>query len=80
MDAPTTVRFRVRDLIYPHPLEVLLKMFPDLHVEGEVAGRTNDGDKPFLLVRLKELPYPVIVPLAKAEFADEVAPGPDSRK
>jgi hypothetical protein len=67
------VRFRITDLIHPHPARVLLELFRDLRLEGEVADQTNDGDTPFLVVRVDGLSETVIVPLDKTQPPEPAA-------
>jgi len=77
-DAPPktgqTVRFVVSDLVHPHPARVLMELFEQLRLEGEVAAETTDGEARYLVVRVEGLADPVIVPLNKTQPAD--APGP----
>jgi hypothetical protein len=77
-DAPPktgqTVGFALSDLVHPHPANVVMELFQNLHLEGEVAAETSDGETTFLVVRVKGLAEPVIVPLHKTRPAD--APGP----
>jgi hypothetical protein len=76
---PKKVRFRISDLIHPNPAHVLLEMFRDLDIEGEVAAGTSDGEAPFLVVRVPGLSHPVIVPLDKTRPAEPAACGPAAR-
>jgi hypothetical protein len=73
-DAPPktgqTVRFVVSDLVHPHPARVLMEMFQNLSLEGEVAAETTDGEASYLVVRVKGLADPVIVPLTKTQLAE----------
>jgi len=61
------VRFRVADLIHPHPARVLLELFQELHLDGEIVEQTNDGAALFLIVRVPGLSESVIVPLDKTQ-------------
>ncbi len=63
------VRFRIADLIHPHPGRVLLELFQHRTLEGEVAAETSDGEAPYLIVRVAGLNEPVIVPLHKTQPA-----------
>ena len=76
---PRTVRFLVSDLVHPHPSRVLMEMFEHLGLEGEVAAQTTDGETPHLIVRVKGLAEPVIVPLNKAQPADPASCASASR-
>jgi hypothetical protein len=62
-----TVRFRVCDLIHPPPARVLLEMFQNYCIEGEVAAVTTDGEASFFVVRVSGVTDPVIVPLDKTQ-------------
>jgi hypothetical protein len=70
-----TVRIRVGDVVHPRPLQVLLELFRQLSLEGEVVAATTDGSTPYFVVRVRGLSEPVIVPLAKtfASCDDEAA-------
>jgi hypothetical protein len=70
---PRKVRFVVTSLIHPHPERVLLELFRDHELEGEVEALTDDGEAPFLVVRVAGLREPVIVPLGKTRPAEAVA-------
>jgi hypothetical protein len=76
---PRKVRFRISDLIHPHPAHVLLEMFQNLTIEGEVAAGTSDGEEPFLVVRVPGLRQPVIVPLDRTRPAEPAACDPAAR-
>lgn len=71
-----TVRFRVGDAVHPRPVQILLELFRQLCLEGEVVASTTDGGTPYLVVRVSGLSEAVIVPLAKTltECDDEPAP------
>ena len=69
------VRFLVGDVIHPRPVEILLKLFANYLLEGEVVAETSDGYKPFLVVRVPGLAEAVIVPVANTT-AQELAPDP----
>jgi len=73
--AQNRVRFLAGDVIHPRPVEVLLKLFADYPIEGEVVAETSDGRTPFLLVRVRGLTEAVIVPVTKTT-APELAPNP----
>jgi hypothetical protein len=66
---PKKVRFLVTDLVHPHPAQVLMELFQDLQLEGEVAVGTTDGEAPYLIVRVAGLSEPVIVPLDRTRCA-----------
>jgi hypothetical protein len=61
------VRFRVTDLVHPHPARALLELFRELDLEGEVTAETSDGEAPYLVVRVPGLSDAVIVPLEKTQ-------------
>ena len=65
--APQTVQFLVTDLIHPHPARVLLEMFRHHRLEGEVAARTTDGQRAYVVVRVPGMAEPVIVPLDRTQ-------------
>jgi len=44
----------------------LLELFRELSLEGEVAARTDDGNAPYLVVRVAGVADPVILPVEKA--------------
>jgi len=77
---PKAVRFLVSDLVHPHPARVLLELFQQLTLEGEVAAATTDGAMPYFVVRVPGLAEPVIVPRAKTQVAElaACAPAPGS--
>ncbi len=66
---PRKVRFLISDLIHPHPARVLMELFEDLVLEGEVAAATDDGEVPYLVVRIAGVSEPVIVPLDRTRPA-----------
>jgi hypothetical protein len=67
-----TVRFRVGDVVHPRPVQVLLELFRQLCLEGEVVAATTDGSTPYLVVRVRGLSEPIIVPLGKtSDFFDD---------
>jgi hypothetical protein len=75
--AQNRVRFLVGDVIHPRPVEVLLKLFADYPLDGEVVAETSDGHTPYLVVRVQGLAEAVIVPVTKATApAPELAPNP----
>jgi hypothetical protein len=61
---PTHVQFLVRDIIHPHPVEVLCELYQHNQLEGEVIATTDDGRQPngYLVVRVPNVSEPVIVP------------------
>ncbi len=63
----TTVRFLVRDIIHPHPVEVLYELYEKDCLQGEVIALTDDGQEPegFMVVQVRGLREPVIVPAGK---------------
>jgi hypothetical protein len=65
----------VGDVVHPRPVQVLTELFRDLSLEGEVVASTTDGQTTYVVVRVADLPEPVIVPLAKtaAFFEDDGA-------
>jgi hypothetical protein len=69
----TTVRFRVGDVVHPCPVQVLMELFRDLSLEGEVVTVTTDGVMLYLVVRVAGLPEALIVPWEKtsAFFEDD---------
>lgn len=74
----TTVRFLVRDVIHPRPTQVLMELFRNLDLEGEVVAETTDGEARFLVVRVPRLSEAVIIPLARAQpVCTAILPGPD---
>jgi hypothetical protein len=75
--AAQVVRFLVTDLVHPPPARVLMEMFQQLRLEGEVAAATSDGRTSFLVVRIAGLADPVIVPLDKTQSVDH-APCPSA--
>jgi hypothetical protein len=75
---PPLVRFQVCDLIHPHPAQVLLELFHDHSLEGEVAAVTTDGETPYLVVRVAGLAEPIIVPRNRTQFVEGAACGPPS--
>ncbi|HKI30883.1 MAG TPA: hypothetical protein VKA46_03385 [Gemmataceae bacterium] len=77
---PKMVRFRVADLIHPHPARVLMELFEGLNLEGEVAAGTTDGETPYLVVRVAGLADPVIVPLDKTQPAEPASCGLSRRR
>ncbi len=77
---PKKVRFLVADLIHPHPARVLVEMFQNLDLEGEIAAATTDGEAPFLVVRVPGLSEPVIVPLDKTRPVEPAGCGPAPRR
>jgi hypothetical protein len=76
---PRKVRFLITDLIHPHPARVLLELFRDHELEGAVEARTNDGEAPFLVVRVPGLKEAVIVPLDRTRPAEAAACAPITR-
>ena len=76
---PKKVRFLVTDLIHPHPARVLAELFRDLDLEGEVAASTDDGEAPFLVVRIAGVSEPVIVPLDKVRPVEPAGCAPAAR-
>ncbi len=66
-----TVRFRVTDLIHPPPARVLLEMFQNYCIEGEVAAVTTDGEVSYFVVRVNGVTDPVIVPLDKTQPVED---------
>ncbi len=70
-----TVRFRVGDVVHPRPVQVLMEMFRQLDLEGQVVASTTDGQTSYVVVRVTGLSEAVIVPLEKtsAFFADDGA-------
>jgi hypothetical protein len=70
-----TVRFRVGDVVHPRPMQILLELFRQLSLEGEIVASTTDGDTRYLVVRVRGLSEAVIVPVAKTlpNFDDEAA-------
>jgi hypothetical protein len=66
------VRFGVGDVVHPRPVQVLLELFRQLCLEGEVVATTTDGQTPYAVVRVAGLSEAVIVPLAKtSDFFDD---------
>lgn len=57
-----TISFRVGDVIHPRPVQVLLELFRQLRLEGEVVATTTDGETPYLVVRVPGLDEALIVP------------------
>jgi hypothetical protein len=78
-NSPTTVRFRLADVVHPHPQQVLEELFKNLGLEGEVAADTSDGEVSYFLVRVHGLADPVIVPQSKAQPVDSAGPAPALR-
>jgi hypothetical protein len=70
-----TVRFQVGDVVHPRPVQVLMELFRQLNLEGEVVASTTDGDTAYLVVRVIGLSEAIIVPLAKTAnfFKDDGA-------
>jgi len=64
----TNVNFLVRDVIHPHPVEVLVELFQDCPLQGDVIATTNDGreSNTYLVVRVPNLSEPVIIPVRAA--------------
>ena len=62
------VDFRIADIIHPEPAEVLRQLYEHNGLSGEVIAVTDDGDCPeqFVVVRVANLPEPVIVPACSA--------------
>ena len=60
----SNVQFLVRDIIHPHPAEVLYELFQNSTLEGEVIATTDDGREPnnFVVVRVANVSEPIIVP------------------
>ncbi len=73
--AQSRVRFLVGDVIHPRPVEILMTLFADYPLDGEIVAKTSDGDTPFLVVRVPGLPEPVVVPVGKTT-TQESAPNP----
>lgn len=73
---PRTVRFRIGDLVHPHPTRVLMELFRNLSLEGEVAAGTTDGETPYLVVRLPGFSEPVVVPQEKTRPVEQAACAP----
>jgi hypothetical protein len=63
----TTVRFLVRDIVHPRPVEVLYELYEKDCLQGEVLALTDDGQEPeaFMVVQVRGLREPVIVPAGK---------------
>jgi hypothetical protein len=61
---PANVQFLVRDIVHPHPVEVLCELFQNKQLEGEVIATTDDGREPngYLIVRVPNVSEPIIVP------------------
>ena len=62
-----TVKFLIKDIVHPHPLQVLCDLYEKNQLQGEVVAITNDGQEPcgFLVVKVHGLSEPVIVPTIK---------------
>ena len=59
------VNFRITDVYHPEPSELLMRMFGDTVLQGEVVeitGKPSDPDR-YLVIHLRDLPDPVIVPI-----------------
>jgi hypothetical protein len=66
------VRFQVLDVVHPDPVEVLLDLFKNLALEGEVVAETTDGAAEFVVVRIAGYDEPFIVPLDRTQPAQSV--------
>jgi hypothetical protein len=58
------VNFRITDVYHPEAQELLQRIFGKTVLQGEVlevTGRRGDPDR-YLVVQLRDLPEPVIVP------------------
>lgn len=62
------VRFRIRDVYFPTPEEVLFALHGDDLLEGKVVGQSRGNDATtFVVVEVAGLPRPVFVPEANVE-------------
>jgi hypothetical protein len=55
----------VGDVIHPRPVEILMKLFADYSLDGEVVAETSDGHTPFFVIRVPGLAEAVIVRVTK---------------
>lgn len=71
----STVHFRVRDIIHPRPVEVLYELYEQNCLQGEVIALTDDGQEAggYMVVRVRGLSEPVIVPACQADTFYETA-------
>ena len=68
----SNVRFKVADVVHPRPTQVLMELFRERFLEGQVLGETTDGEAHFFVVRVQGVAEPVIVPDTRAESAAAV--------
>jgi hypothetical protein len=61
-----TVEFLIADIVHPDPAQVLLHLYAEKSLTGEVVALTDDGHRPksLLVVKVPGLSEPVIVPAA----------------
>jgi hypothetical protein len=59
------VNFRITDVYHPEPQELLLRIFGQTVLQGEVREITGQPGDPeqYLVIQLRDLPEPVIVPV-----------------
>jgi len=59
------VNFRIIDVYHPEPQELLMRFFGKTVLQGEVREVTGQpgGSDTYLLVHVRDLPEPVIVPM-----------------
>ena len=69
----STVHFLARDIIHPRPAEVLYELYHKHSLQGEVIALTDDGREPdgFMVIRVRGLSEPVIVPTGRVETGPE---------
>ena len=61
MTRPQTVRFRIGEVVHPHPAQLLYALFRDVPIEGKVVTHTSDGTNPLLVVRVSGFGELVII-------------------
>ena len=59
------VNFRITDVFHPEPQELLFRVYGKTVLQGEVREITGQPGDPeqYLVIQLRDLPEPVIVPL-----------------
>jgi hypothetical protein len=75
-----TVEFRIKDIVHPTPAQVLLELYGDRRLEGNLIAVTDDGEENngLFVIRVPGLTEPVIVPAPKACAHASLLEPPDS--
>lgn len=59
----SSVRFQVKDILHPCPVQVLCDLYGESHLEGEVVLVAGNVEKAgYLMIQVRGLSEPVLVP------------------